>query len=175
MTRLRPGQDASPLELDLIIGTKWRLAEQNDNAHPWRMIVVYRGLHCPVCEAQLKELSGMLCDFIDAGVTVVSASADSHERARKAYDEWGLDKLPVAHDVPEDLAERFGLYVSKGISDEEPERFFEPATLLFRGSTFHAAWVQSLPFVRPGLSDILSSIRWIGENEYPARGRAVAA
>jgi len=175
MERLRPAQDATPLELDLIIGAKWRLADQNDEAHPWRLLVVYRGLHCPKCKEQLTELSGMLGDFTDAGVTVVSASMETHERSQKAYDEWRLDRLPVAYGLTESFAERFGLYVSESIKEDEPERFLEPAILLFRGTQLHAAWIQTLPFARPALGDILSLIKWLAQNDYPARGRAAIA
>jgi peroxiredoxin len=50
---------------------------------PWKMIVVYRGQHCPKCTAQLNELAKVHKDFKDAGVEVVAVSGDSHEQLNK--------------------------------------------------------------------------------------------
>lgn len=172
MDRTIPGQtiDADH-SLDLINGTRWTLGEQD---HDWRMIVMYRGLHCPVCEKQLSTLAPMLKDYADADVAVVAASMDTRERARKAFDEWELGSLPIAYEVSEDMARSFGLYLSDSIKDDEPKRFCEPAILLFKGNMLHAAWIQSLPFARPSFDDILSGIKFSQDNDYPARGTVTA-
>lgn len=168
MDRMTPGQtlDADH-SLNLINGTQWILSEQK---HDWRMIVVYRGLHCPVCKKQLSALAPMLTDFADAGVAVVAASMDTKERAQKAFDDWQLGSLPIAYEISEDMAKSFGLYLSDSIKDDEPKRFTEPAILLFKGNTFHAGWIQTLPFARPQFQDVLSGIKYSDENGYPARG-----
>ncbi len=169
MTRMLPGQTLdSDIELDLIIGAKWKLTEQSD--HPWRLIVVYRGLHCPICKSQLKSLSGQLTNFTDAGITVVAASMDTAERAKKAHSDWELGDLPLAYGLSEDLAQRFGLYMSNAIKESEADRFTEPAIIAFKGDAFKAIWLQSVPFARPKFEDVLSGLKFMEKNDYPARG-----
>ncbi|MEM1087163.1 MAG: redoxin domain-containing protein [Pseudomonadota bacterium] len=168
MDRTYPGQSIdADHSLDLINGTRWTLGEQT---HDWRMLVIYRGLHCPICKKQLSELAPMLQDFADADVAVVAASMDSKDRAQKAFDDWDLGSLPIAYDISEDMAKSFGLYLSDSIKEDEPKRFIEPAILLFKGNTLHAVWQQSLPFARPKFDDILSGIQFINKEGYPARG-----
>jgi AhpC/TSA family. len=42
--------------------------------HDWQIIVVYRGLHCPICKRYLKQLEGLQEQFHAAGVDVVAVS-----------------------------------------------------------------------------------------------------
>jgi hypothetical protein len=51
---VRPGHQAPDLELPLVGGGSLRLRDRRpDN---FVMVVFNRGLHCPVCQAQLREL-----------------------------------------------------------------------------------------------------------------------
>lgn len=168
MTRITPGETLDAAHnFELINGTRWTLGEPD---HEWRMIVMYRGLHCPVCEQQLSTLAPMLQDFADADVAVIAASMDTRARAQKAFDDWSLGSLPIAYEVSEDMVKSFGLYLSDSIKEDEPKRFSEPGILLFKGDTLHAAWIQTLPFARPQFEDILNGIKFAQKNDYPARG-----
>ncbi len=171
MSRIAPGQDAGKISFNLINGTAWSLTEQDDNKHPWRTIVAYRGRHCPICKSQLKELVGQLGNFADAGVSVVAASMDTKERAQDSYDAWELGSLPIAYGMTTDFVERFGLYLSDALSDKEPETFSEPAILLFKGTTYYAGWIQTIPFARPSFEDVLKGIKFIQKENYPPRGK----
>ncbi|MGB3624709.1 MAG: redoxin domain-containing protein [Henriciella sp.] len=168
MSRITPGQDAGNISLNLINGTQWQLARQN---HDWTIIVAYRGLHCPVCKSQLQDLKTVLQDFADAGIGVVSASMDTEERASKSHEDWELGSVPVAYGLEKDFAEKFGLYVSDAISDKEPDVFSEPAILLFKGTTFYAGWIQTIPFARPHFEDVLKGVKFIQKEDYPPRGK----
>ncbi len=42
----------------------------------WRLVVVYRGKHCPLCKPYLKTLDGLIEEFAAAGVQVTAISAD---------------------------------------------------------------------------------------------------
>ena len=172
MSRLKPAQEAPPLSLNLINGANWTLSEQDAKAHPWRAIIVYRGLHCPLCKKQLNELSSNLKDWADAGISVVAATMEGKDRAEKAHQDWELDQLPIAYGLDSDFAETFGLYVSNAINDDEPDQFSEPAVIVFKGETLHMSWVQSVPFARPSLDDLLSAIQFVDEKDYPPRGDA---
>jgi peroxiredoxin len=44
----------------------------------WKMIVIYRGKHCPLCTKQLNALAKMNDKFKDAGVEIAAVSGDSH-------------------------------------------------------------------------------------------------
>ena len=48
---VKPRHSAPPLEVKLLDGSAWRLSDAKPAA--FEMIVVYRGLHCPVCEGYL--------------------------------------------------------------------------------------------------------------------------
>lgn len=171
MDRITPGQTPDPLKLDLIIGTRWDLEKQPENL-PWRLVIIYRGLHCPACKKQLQELCGKLDDFVEAGCAVVTASMDTEERAKQAHKDWELGNLPVAHDMDEETLRRYGCYISTPIKEEEPERFAEPAILLFRGAKLYCTWTQTIPFARPQLDDLLSGIKFLEKEDYPPRGTA---
>lgn len=172
MTRIIPGTDTKDrIKLDLIIGTRWDLDKQ-DGAKPWRLIVVYRGLHCPLCKEQLQTLSARLRDFVDAGCIVVTATMEDKARADEAHAKWELGDLPLAYELDDALVRDFGLYVSEAISDNEPDRFAEPAMLLLKNTTLHAAWVQSVPFARPTIDDLFETISFLDEKDYPPRGTA---
>ncbi len=57
------------------------------------LIVVYRGLHCPLCKGQLRDLEAKLPEFEKRGVKVVALSSDDQQRAEHAKAEWGLPNL----------------------------------------------------------------------------------
>ena len=62
----------------------------------WRMLVVYRGKHCPLCKKYLKTLDGLRDGLSAAGVTVLAASADPREKAEAdvASEGW---RFPVGY------------------------------------------------------------------------------
>ncbi len=174
MDRLLPGQTPTEaIEFDLINGARWTLGKQPDDL-PWRLIVVYRGKHCPVCKIQLQDLAGRLDEISEAGIALVAASMDGEDRATSTQGDWGIGALPIAYGLDRAFAQRFGLYVSASISENEPDAFFEPAMLLFHGETFYAAWIQSTPFARPPIEAILDGLAFVKEKDYPARGTVAA-
>ena len=79
---VKPRQPAPPLEVAQLDGGVWRLSD----AKPanFEMIVVYRGLHCPICKTYLGELDSKLPEFAKRGVDVIAVSTDSRERAERA-------------------------------------------------------------------------------------------
>jgi peroxiredoxin len=61
------------------------------------MIVFYRGLHCPVCKQYLRDLDRRVEAFQDRGVEVIAVSGDSRERAERAREEWGLERVRIGY------------------------------------------------------------------------------
>ncbi|MFN0264589.1 peroxiredoxin-like family protein [Tepidamorphus sp. 3E244] len=169
-----PRAKAPDLAVPTVGGGHWRLAD----SHPqtFTLVVFYRGLHCPLCKAQLKDLESKLPEFDKRGVTVVAVSADDAERASTAVNDWGLEKLTIGYDMPLDVARSWGLYISstRGTTSakiEEPHLFSEPGLFLVKpDNTVFFVSVQSMPFARPHLSDVLSAVDFVLAKDYPARG-----
>ncbi|GJL81945.1 MAG: thioredoxin peroxidase [marine bacterium B5-7] len=170
MTKPTPRQQTPALQVDTFDG-RWNLHEiQPDN---FSLIVVYRGLHCPVCKSSLRDLDRKHDEFSKRGVEVIAISGDTKERAQRSVDEWGIKQVTVGYGLTESTARSWGLYVSEGINEKEPARFFEPALFLVRqDGTLYAASIQSMPFARPAFDSLLGAIDFVLDKDYPARGEA---
>ncbi len=167
-----PREPAPTLDLSLVGGGRFSLAAATPDQ--FTLIVAYRGVHCPQCKKQLAEFNGRLSELRDVGVDeVVAVSGDNQERAERAVREWELNDLPVAYGMDEATMRAWGLYVSKGVTDSEPALFAEPGLFLVRpDATLYSAHVQSTPFARPHLDNLLTALAFIREKDYPARGEA---
>src|SRR6266536_3623986 len=94
----RTRQTAPALDIDLLDGGRWRLADAKPPA--FTLIVVYRGLHCPICKTYLADLESKLPEFQKRGVEVIALSTDSRERAEQSRTEWGLNRLRLGYELP---------------------------------------------------------------------------
>ena len=168
----KPQQPAPSLTVSVVGRGPWTLADQ----HPDRftLVVFYRGLHCPVCRAYLHQLEGLLDRLAEVGVTsVLAVSGDDEARATRSVEEWGLTRLAVGYGQSVESMREWGLFVSKGINDGEPEVFGEPGVFLVRpDGTLYAAILNSMPFGRPHLDELVGAVGWLNDNDYPARGEA---
>jgi peroxiredoxin len=75
---LFPRQAGPTLQVDLASGGTFDLAREKP-AH-FTLLVFYRGLHCPICKTQLRELESKLDDFDQRGVAVVAVSSRNGPR-----------------------------------------------------------------------------------------------
>lgn len=104
---------------------------------------------------------------------VVAVSGDDQERAERAVREWELKNLRVAYGMDEAAMRAWGLYLSKGLTDSEPALFGEPGLFLVRpDGSLYSAHVQSMPFARPHLDQLLTALEFVRAKDYPARGEA---
>ncbi len=166
-----PDAQAPALKLPLIIGTDWDLGDQSPDT--FTQVIVYRGLHCPVCKQYLSTMRELYDDFLSKGVETIHVSMDDKERAQQAHDDWGLDPIPMGYGLSEEQAKEWGLYLSDPIQDSEKGRFAEPAVFWVRpDGRLYLAAVSNSPFARPDLKELLGKVDFIREKEYPARGRA---
>ncbi|MEO1168716.1 MAG: peroxiredoxin-like family protein [Pseudomonadota bacterium] len=169
MTALLPDNPVPALSLPLVGGGTFDLTESD--AENFTLLVFYRGLHCPICKMQLNDLQDHLGKLQERGVRTVAVSMDSEERAEQSKDDWGLGKLDMAYGMDEATARSFGLYISTAISDTEPDTFSEPGLMLVRpDGNLYMASVQSIPFTRPPLDQLLTGIDYALNKDYPARG-----
>jgi peroxiredoxin len=168
---LRPGQRAPELDLPLVGGGRFRLADRRPRR--FTMLVFNRGLHCPVCQAQLRELDRRRSELTERGIEVVSVSGEDEHRATRMRDDWRISGIPIAYGLSEQQMRAWGLFVSRGISEDEPAVFNEPALFLLRPDrTVFYASVLSMPVGRPRLDELLAGIDYWSAHEYPLRGDA---
>ncbi len=168
---IKPRTKVPALSLPLVGGGEFELAQSAPKT--FTLLVVYRGLHCPICKTYLRDLDRKLSDFEALGVKAVAASTDTQERAEQAKAEWGIEHLPIAYGLGIDQARAWDLFISAGIKDGEPPMFAEPGLFLIRpDQTLYAASIQTMPFARPSISDVLAGVKFVTEKEYPARGEA---
>jgi peroxiredoxin len=171
MAHIRTREKPPALEVDTVDGDRWSLALQRPKA--FTMVVVYRGLHCPICRAYLSDLERRLDDFAARGVEVIAISADDAGRAATTKAEWRLERLPIGYGLSIDTARSWGLFISRSIKDTEPAEFAEPGLFLIEpGGTLYFASINSAPFARPDFGELLKTIDFVLEKSYPARGEA---
>lgn len=164
-----PDTPAPALSLPLVGGGTWTLADQTPEA--FTMIVVYRGLHCPICQTYLKQLNGLADDAKGYGLNLVVASMDGQDRAAQAKEDWGLDALTVAYDLSEGDVRNWGLYISTAIKEVEADRFAEPGLFWVRpDGRLYLIDISNMPFSRPDLEILLPKAKMAVKNDYPARG-----
>ncbi len=168
---VRPRERAPELELPLVGGGTFHLGDRRPER--FTMIVFNRGLHCPVCQAQLREFDRRLDELTERGIEVVSVSGENAERATRMRTDWAIQRLPLAYGLTEQQMRAWGLFVSRAISDEEPAVFNEPALFLIRpdGTVYYES-ILSMPVGRPRLEDLLDGSDYWTANDYPARGEA---
>jgi len=137
----------------------------------WQMLVMYRGLHCPICKKYLSQINDMKKDFTQMNVQIVAVSTDPEDKARKFASEADLD-ITVAYGLAIEQARSLGLYISTPLDSNETDKpFAEPGLFLIRqDGALHFAEVASAPFCRPDLNIIKMGIQHIQKNDYPPRG-----
>lgn len=168
---VRPTQPAPDLTVPLLRGGVYRLGDQR----PWlfTMVVFFRGLHCPVCRAQLSELERRLPELAERGIDVIAVSGETPERTTQLAREWKLEHLPLAYGLTEDQMRAWGLFISHGINDGEPPLFNEPGVFLVSPDhTVYFESILSMPVGPPRLQDLLGAIEYWMTHDYPARGEA---
>lgn len=174
---LMPRQPVADFSVALVGGGTWKLSEQSPKN--FTMVVVYRGLHCPICKGYLNDLQKRLETFAELGVGVIALSSDDQERADRTASEWGLDKLTLGYGLSLQQGRALGLYISSSngktsIGVVEPDLFVEPGLFLIKpDGTLYFASVQTMPFARPAFAEIEGALKFVLDRGYPARGEVV--
>jgi len=139
----------------------------------WRIVVVYRGKHCPFCTEYLVELNDMLEDFNAVGVDVVALSADSEARAKMQIPDLNL-KYDVGYDLSLEQMRDLGLYITTPRSEAESDRpFAEPAFFVTNeANQAQIIDISNIAFGRPELKTMLRGLKHIRQPgyNYPIRG-----
>ncbi|MCK7592267.1 peroxiredoxin-like family protein [Pseudomarimonas salicorniae] len=139
----------------------------------WRMLIVYRGAHCPLCKRYLKQLESLKGDYESAGISVAALSADPQDRATRDAREEGWT-FTVGYGLDRAGMSALGLYVSSPRSPEETDRdFAEPGVFVVNPKgQLHIVDLSNAPFARPDLKSLLDGLSFIQSKDYPIRGTA---
>lgn len=171
MSTVKPRETTPPLEVDTLDSGRFTLGEQDPEA--FTMIVFYRGLHCPVCKKYLGELDRLYDDFRGQGVEVIAVSGDTEDRALEAKQDWGIESVPIGYGFEIEKMREWGLFVSRGDGDKEPELYGEPGLFLIQpDETVYYEAINSMPFGRPQLQEMLTAVGNVKKMDIPAHGEA---
>jgi len=170
MTALAAASTFPKTDVSSLSGEKITLGAPR-GAHDWQLVVVYRGLHCPICKKYLSALEKAEADFNAIGVDVVAVSGDPEEKARAMADEKDLS-ITIGYDLSVEQMNTLGLYVSEPRSPEETDRpFAEPAVFVINAEgKIQIVDVSNAPFARPDLEGLAGGVKFVRENDYPIRG-----
>ena len=145
------------------------------------VICFYRGLHCPICANYLKDFEKRVPEFAEKGVTAIAISSDGQERTRAMADKIEAKDLRFGYDLSLEVAREWGLYISTSrgktsIGIEEPALFSEPGLFMVSPEqTLYYGSVQTMPFVRPHFSELVSALDFAIANNCPARSEYTGA
>jgi hypothetical protein len=130
---VRPREPAPGLTVPLLGGGTYQLSEQRPNL--FTMVAFFRGLHCPVCRAQLRELRA-------PPRRARGARHRGHRRQRRdaRANEFGRQRVeapapPAAYGLTDEQMRAWGPFVSHGINEGEPAVFNEPGLFLISPTT----------------------------------------
>ena len=139
----------------------------------WQAVVVYRGLHCPLCKRYLTTLNSLVEGFHAINTEVIAVSADPKEKAETEKQELDLG-FEVAYDLSQDQMRALGLYISNPRSPQETDRpFAEPGLFLVNpAGQAQVIEISNAPFARPDLNIILNGLKMTQERGFGPRGTA---
>lgn len=139
----------------------------------WKLIVVYRGKHCPLCTRYLQELNDVLSQINALGIDVVAISADSEKRAKDQMSEVNPN-YDVGYNLSVEQMQQLGLYVSDvrlGMDVERP--FSEPGLFVVNDEgRLQIIDISNVPFARPDWNSMLMGLKYIRnlDEEFPVNG-----
>jgi peroxiredoxin len=185
MSSVLLGQVAPALSLPTLKDDTFDLHKQSPEK--FTIIVFYRGKHCPICLQYLQEIEEQHESLKQSGMEIVAISMDDKEKAletakkasasmpdreEKKTDDNKLLSFPILHGLTVDMAREWGLYLSSAIpGSSEPDVFSEAGLFVIRPDhTVFMAQVQSAPFTRPNIQQLVGGLNFAKEHGYPARG-----
>ena len=146
---------------------------QPTSSDKWRIVLVYRGKHCPLCTKYLNHLEGFKDRLAENNVELVAVSADSKEQLEEHLQKLNIS-FPIYHGLTVEKMKELGLYISIPRSEQETDHLFpEPGMFVVNDSgTVQVVDISNNPFVRPELESLVSGLEWIRnpDNNYPIRG-----
>ena len=170
--KIHPGAAFPSLKLATLSGDTVDIGKPAAE-YDWRLVVVYRGKHCPLCTKYLNELPSFIDKLNDIGVDVIAVSGDSKAQLERHMESLDIN-FPVAYGLSIEQMKALGTYISDPRSPEETDHAFsEPALFVINGDNqVQVVDISNNPFVRPELATLVKGLAWIKDpsNSYPIRG-----
>lgn len=170
--KLSAGAKFPDLTLDARDGRRRDIAVPEQGAS-WRIVLVYRGRHCPICTKYLNAWPSYLERLTAIGVDLVAASGDSAAQLEEHLSRLDVD-FPLFHGLSVAEMKSLGLYISDPRSEKETDHpFAEPGLFVVDAErTVRVIDIGNNPFVRPDPEQLVSGLEWIRkpDNNYPIRG-----
>ncbi len=137
----------------------------------WRLVVVYRGKHCPLCTRYLGMVEERKQQFAELGIDIVAVSGDSEAQLQEHLQQMSLS-FPVAYGLSIAQMQQLGLYISHPRSEQETDHpFAEPGLFVVNGDgKVQLVDISNGPFARPELDVLLNGLQFVRSNDYPIRG-----
>ncbi|WP_282095304.1 redoxin family protein [Epibacterium ulvae] len=170
--KLAAGKAFPAITLPLLGGGQADLATPAQG-HDWKLIVVYRGKHCPLCTTYLKQLEQLREGYSKIGIDIMAVSTDSEARATEQMSEVN-PSYPVGYGLTLDQARTLGLYISgvrNGMNVEAP--FAEPGFFIVNEEgNLQLVDTSNVPFARPDLQSVLNGLTWLRSQttKFPVNG-----
>ena len=170
--KLHAGAKFPDIKATLTSGEEVSLSSKREECD-WKMVVVYRGKHCPICTKYLNALEDFKGRLLEQNIDLIAVSADSKSQLDAHLDDLSIS-CPIAYGLTEDDMKALGLYISEPRSEKETDHnFAEPALFIINGEgRIQICEIANAPFVRPDLEQLVSGLAFIRdpENSYPVRG-----
>ena len=170
--KIEAGSNFPEIKAQSLNGEFVDLGQRSDGAD-WKMVVVYRGKHCPLCTKYLNELESFKSQLEGINVEIVAVSGDS-EAQLKAHLEKLDVSFPLLFGLNIEQMQELGVYISHPRSEKETDHpFAEPGLFVINDQgQVQVVDISNNPFVRPALDKLVSGLEWIKnpDNDYPIRG-----
>lgn len=170
--KLHAGAEFPKIHLPDLAGTLHELGVAQNGAD-WKLVVIYRGQHCPLCTRYLNNLQDIRDELLSSGIDVVAASGDSKAQLKLHSRKLNVE-YPLVYGLTQEQMHQLGLYISIPRSEQETDHnFAEPGVFVVNQyGTVQVVDLSNNPFVRPDLGTLVSGLKWIRdpENDYPIRG-----
>ena len=119
----------------------------------------------------MEKLESLKDKFLVLGAEIVAVSGDPEGKASSMVEAAGLS-FPVAYELSIEQMQDLGLYISNPRSPEETDRpFSEPGMFAINSEgKVQLIDISNTPFNRSDLGELVETVEWIQQNNYPIRG-----
>ncbi|MEH6445592.1 MAG: redoxin domain-containing protein [Oceanospirillaceae bacterium] len=170
--KLLPGMQFPSISLNTLDAQSIDLAAKKEGCD-WKLVVVYRGKHCPLCVKYLNTLEQHREALLELKVDVAAVSADREEQLSE-FNEKLTVNFPIHYGLSLQQMQQLGLFISSPRSEQENDHLYpEPAIFVVNEQgLLHLVSTSNNPFIRPEISELVAGISWLKnpENNYPIRG-----
>lgn len=170
--KLQAGQPFPSITVPLLGGGSHTLGTPREGMD-WKLVIVYRGKHCPLCTRYLQALNRALPKLHALRIDVIAASADAQHQAIAHLADAPAD-FPVAYDLTLDQMRALGLYITAANPAMGSERAFaEPGLFVINAEgNLQVIDISNSPFTRPDIDTVVGGLSFLRglKQPFPVNG-----